>query len=151
MQASTLNLPRQRPAVFLLVAALVWWLLYQALLPEQGRAMVARLSGRGRLALLAAGLVVSMSLPLPAVAQTGTQLASDKGCYNCHGNPPRKNTPRFTDLALRYAPYKSRPDEARALAEQLRKGSFLEHVDAHERLSAETPAALVHWIIDGAR
>jgi uncharacterized protein len=33
MQASTLNLPRQHPAVFLLVAAFVWWLLYQSLLP----------------------------------------------------------------------------------------------------------------------
>jgi cytochrome c len=111
--------------------------------------MVARLSGRCRLALLAAGVVVSVVLP--ATAQTGAQLASDKGCYNCHGNPPRKSTPRFTDLAQRYAPYKLQPDQERALAEKLRKGSFLGHVDAHERLSAEDAAALVHWIIDGAR
>ena len=96
-------------------------------------------------------LTVWVALCPPAVAQaSGAQLAADKGCYNCHGEPPRKKTPTFAALAKDYAQYRGQPDKESALAEKLRAGSFLSHIDAHERLSAEDARALVHWIISGS-
>ena len=98
------------------------------------------------LTLLAAAAPVSS----PAATTSGAQLASDKGCYNCHGNPPKKKTPSFTALAKDYAQYQGLPDKEAALADKLRAGSFFGHVDAHERLSAEDALALVRWIISGS-
>lgn len=106
--------------------------------------MVSRLTG-----LTLAGLLAVSAWP-PAAAQTGAQLASDKGCYNCHGDPPKKKTPSFATLAKDYAQYQGQPDKEAALAEQLRTGSFFGHVDAHERLSAEDARALVRWIVSGS-
>lgn len=87
---------------------------------------------------------------LPAASQTGARLAADKGCYNCHGDPPKKKTPNFATLAKHYAQYQGQPDKEAALAEQLRTGSFFGHIDAHERLSAEDARALVRWIVSGS-
>lgn len=100
-------------------------------------------------------VAAALLMALPATAQTssppaGAQLASDKGCYNCHGTPPKKNTPTFTSLAKDYAQYQSQPDKAEALADKLRAGPFFGHIDAHERLSAEDALALVRWIISGS-
>lgn len=83
--------------------------------------------------------------------QASAQLAADKGCINCHGDPPKRKTPSFSELARSYAQYQDQPGAEQALAEQLRKGSFFGHIDAHTRLSAEEARALVRWLIDGAR
>lgn len=84
-------------------------------------------------------------------ALASTQLALDKGCYKCHGNPPKKNAPTFAELALRYAKHRGNAGAESTLVEKLRRGSFLGHIDAHERLSQEDAQRLVRWIIDGAR
>ena len=81
---------------------------------------------------------------------SGAQLAADKGCYNCHGDPPKKKAPTFAALAKDYARYRNQPEQEAALAEKLRTGSFFGHIDAHERLSADTALALVRWIIRGS-
>jgi cytochrome c len=96
--------------------------------------------------LLALGLAGSPSMP----ADASPQLASDLGCYNCHGNPPRKKAPTFAQLAADYA--KARDDERalRRLADKLRDGSIFSHIDAHERLSPEVALQLVRWISEGA-
>jgi cytochrome c len=73
------------------------------------------------------------------------------GCYNCHGNPPKKKAPTFAQLATDYA--KARDDDRalQKLADKLRDGSILSHIDAHERLSPEAALQLVRWISEGAR
>jgi cytochrome c len=96
--------------------------------------------------LFAAGL-----LPLAGGAATGAQLASDKGCVNCHSNlTPRKKAPTFKQLAAAYAPLRDRAEALRERAERLRSGSIFGHIDAHERLTAEEAAQLVRWLADGA-
>jgi len=97
---------------------------------------------------------MAWSLVAPALlatpAHASSQLALDKGCYTCHGNPPRKNAPTFAQLAARYAKHRSHTSAENVLVEKLRQGSFLGHIDAHERLSQEDAQRLVRWIIDGA-
>jgi cytochrome c len=83
-------------------------------------------------------------------AHASQSLASDRGCYNCHGSPPRQKAPGFAQLAQRYAPARGDDKALRHLAEQLRSSSPLGHVEAHERLSAEEAARLVRWISEGA-
>ncbi len=102
---------------------------------------------------LVAWMVVSLTAPvlLPAPALASSQLALDKGCYKCHGNPPKKNTPTFAELATRYAKHRGNAGAESNLVEKLRRGSFLGHIDAHERLSQEDAQRLVRWIIDGTR
>jgi cytochrome c len=101
----------------------------------------------GRWLLLSLALAASAGHP----ALASQQLASDLGCYNCHGNPPKKKAPTFAALATLYA--KARDDDAAQsrLAEKLRDGSIFSHIDAHERLSPEVARQLVRWISDGAR
>lgn len=110
--------------------------------------MVSSLTTR---ALVAATLACAL---LPASAQSnvqsGAQLASDQGCYNCHGDPPKKKAPTFAALSKDYAQYRGHPEQEAALAEKLRTGSIFGHIDVHERLSADTALALVRWIISGS-
>lgn len=94
-------------------------------------------------------LVVLLLLSTQAAASS--QLALDKGCYKCHGNPPRKNAPTFAELASRYAKHRGNASAETALVEKLRQGTFLGHIDAHERLSQEDAQRLVRWIIEGGR
>lgn len=96
-------------------------------------------------------LATSMLLPArPATASA--QLASDKGCVNCHSNlTPKKKAPTFNQLAAKYAPLRDHPAALSERAEKLRSGSIFGHVDAHERLSADEAAQLVRWLADGAR
>lgn len=99
--------------------------------------------------LMVLSLLLTPLLPsLPAHASS--QLALDKGCYTCHGKPPRKNAPTFAELASRYAKHRGNSSAENALVEKLRQGSFLGHIDAHERLSQDDARRLVRWIIDGA-
>jgi cytochrome c len=84
-------------------------------------------------------------------ARASQQLALDMGCYNCHGQPPKKNSPTFAELARRYEPHHGDAKAQQALVDKLRSGSIFSHINAHERLSEEAAAALVKWICDGAR
>lgn len=105
-------------------------------------------SGRRCLAALVAAFVM---LGGHQPARADGQLAADKGCLSCHSNrTPKKNVPTFAQLAERYAPLKAQPDALRDRAEQLRTGAIADHVNAHERLSAEESARLVQWLADGA-
>jgi cytochrome c len=97
--------------------------------------------------LLAACLALWPALP----AQASAQLALDKGCYGCHGEPPRRNAPGFAQLAVDYARYRGQADAARQLADKLRAGGLFGHIAAHERISQAECEALMRWIIDGAR
>lgn len=102
-----------------------------------------------------AGLAAALACALVSAhaqsgAPGGAQLAADKGCYNCHGDPPKKKAPTFAALSKDYAQYRGQPEQETALAEKLRTGSFFGHIDAHERLSADTAQALVRWIISGS-
>jgi cytochrome c len=85
----------------------------------------------------------------PALASS--QLALDKGCLNCHGEPTRRSAPSLAQLAADYARYRGQSDAPRKLADKLREGSLFGHIAAHERLSREECETLMRWIIDGAR
>jgi len=37
------------------------------------------------------------------------------------------------------------------LFDEFRHGELLEHVDAHERVSAETARTLIRWLFEGAK
>ncbi len=84
-------------------------------------------------------------------AETSAQLALDKGCFACHGDPPRKNAPTFAQLARDFARYQGQPEQEVRLADKLREGHVFGGIQAHENLSAESARALVRWIIEGAR
>lgn len=89
----------------------------------------------------------------PAVlpTQASSTLALDKGCYSCHGDPPRRGAPTMAQLATDYARYRGRPEAARQLADKLRAGGLFGHIAAHERLDTEECEVLMRWIIEGAR
>jgi cytochrome c len=97
-------------------------------------------------------LLLAASLPPAArAAESGAQLATDKGCVNCHSNlAPKKKAPTFKRLAADYAALRDRPEALRERAEKLRSGSIFGHIDAHERLSTDEAAQLVRWLADGA-
>lgn len=96
-------------------------------------------------------LLAASLLPAARAAESGAQLATDKGCVNCHSNlTPKKKAPTFKQLAADYAPLRDRPEALRERAEKLRSGSIFGHIDAHERLSAEDAQQLVRWLADGA-
>jgi cytochrome c len=98
----------------------------------------------------AAGLLVWAGLqPLPVRASA--QLALDKGCYSCHGTPPRRTTPSMDLLATGYAKFRGQPDAAARLAAKLREGGLFSHIAAHERLSPDEAQRLMQWLIDGAK
>lgn len=84
-------------------------------------------------------------------ARASAQLALDKGCFACHGEPPRKNAPTFDQLAKDFARYQGQAEQELKLADKLREGHIFGGVQAHENLSAENARALVHWIVQGAR
>ena len=88
---------------------------------------------------------------LLAMARHWDQLAADRGCYNCHGEPPRRNVPSFRELVVRYAPYRGKLDAAaeRKLVDRMHDGSLFSHVAAHERLSEEEAHVLVRWLVAG--
>lgn len=99
-------------------------------------------------------LTLALALPLQAAAaEGGAQLAADRGCYNCHGEPARRNVPSFRELVARYAVYGGRPDAAteQKLVDRMHHGSMFSHVAAHERLSEEDARALVRWLVAGGR
>jgi len=113
--------------------------------PRATRATRAATAGFG---LLLAALPAAAA-PSDAHLADG-QLAVDKGCYNCHGTPPRGKAPTFPRLAADYARQRNDPAAQARLADRLRDGSIFGHVDAHERLTPEEARRLVRWLADGA-
>lgn len=96
-------------------------------------------------------LTIGLGL-LPALAaQADARLAREQGCYNCHGEPPRRGAPSFAQLAADYAGYRGQAQAPRQLADKLHAGGLFGHIGAHERLSQEECETLMRWIIDGAR
>jgi cytochrome c len=87
-----------------------------------------------------------------ASAQESRQLAADQGCYNCHGQPPRRNVPSLAEIVDRYAKYRGRLDAAtlQQLTDRLHHGGAFTHVAAHERLTEAQAAQLVRWLVEGA-
>ena len=95
-------------------------------------------------------LLLALVWPLGAsAAQADQSMAMDKGCYNCHGQPPRKSAPTMAELAQQLRPFRGQPDAARRLADKLREGSVFSHIGAHERLTQQEAERLVQWLIDG--
>ncbi len=97
----------------------------------------------------AIGLIAGMTMA--SAVHASAQLALDKGCFACHGDPPKKSAPTFEQLAREFARYQGQPDQELKLADKLREGHIFGGVQAHENLSVENARALVHWIVQGAR
>ena len=105
-------------------------------------------SPRQRLALIG---VFAATLASPLSGQANSQLAVDKGCYACHGAYPRGDAPAFNKLADRLGRFKGNAAAEKDFVDGYGKGKMLEHVDAHERISRESAALLIHWLVEGAR
>ena len=97
-----------------------------------------------------AGWVAVMALLAPLSVLADMNLALDKGCFNCHGTPPRRGSPSFEQLAADYSKYRGQPEALPRLTARLHEGSLLGHIAAHERLRADEAAVLIQWIVDGA-
>ena len=93
----------------------------------------------------------ALGLPVISLAQSASALALDKGCYSCHGSSPRKNAPTFDQLAKDYAKYQGQTATEVTLAEKLHEKHLFGGIKAHEQLTQENAALLVHWIIEGAK
>jgi cytochrome c len=96
------------------------------------------------------GLAVLL-LGAPLAGQASAFLASEMGCYNCHGQPPRGDAPTMERLATRLA---GRQGDAKALqhaVDELLRGEPLQRIPAHERLSPETAQMLIRWLAEGGR
>lgn len=88
---------------------------------------------------------------LPMVARANAQLALEKGCYSCHGANPRGEAPPWQRLAGRLARLKGDEAAEKAFVEKFGELKLLERVEAHERISAQSAAVLVHWVVEGAK
>lgn len=95
-------------------------------------------------------LTLALGLLSALAAQASSQLALDKGCYSCHGEPPRRGAPTFAQLAARYARYRGQAQAPRQLADKLHEGGLFGHIAAHERISQQECETLMRWLIDGA-
>ncbi len=101
-------------------------------------------------AALTAGLLAAALVAAAPPAAASAQLALEQGCLNCHGEPPRRNTPSVQQLAASFVRYRGKAGAADTLARQLRKGSAFGHIAAHERITDEQARTLMQWLIDGA-
>ncbi len=97
---------------------------------------------------LVAGL---LSLTLPMAAQASSSLASEMGCYNCHGHPTRADAPSFERLVAKYAGRNGRAGAEQHAVDELLQGEAFRHIPAHEHLSPETARKLVHWLFEGGK
>ncbi len=94
-------------------------------------------------------LLLAMAAPL--AAQASSELAIEKGCYNCHGSYLRGEAPAFASLASKLARLKGDAPAQEKFVASYRTGKTLEHVEAHERLSPESASKLVQWLVGGAK
>lgn len=92
-----------------------------------------------------------LALAWPLAAQASSQLASDKGCYNCHGATLRGEAPGFDRLSSRLLKYQGDLAAEQKFVDKYLAGKMFEHVEAHERLSPESAKALVHWLVEGGK
>jgi cytochrome c len=98
------------------------------------------------------GLVFGvLALGAPLVSQASAALASEMGCYNCHGQPPRGDAPTLEGLAAKYRQRQGDAQAQQHAVDELLRGEPLRHIPAHERLSPETARLLVRWLFDGAK
>ena len=104
-----------------------------------------------RTAATAAAILLSASLLALPAAHASTQLALDKGCMNCHGNPIRQHVPNFEQLASHAAKYRDQHGADQKLADKLREHELFGNVTGHETLTPESALALARWIIGGAK
>ena len=91
------------------------------------------------------------TLLLPLAAQADSLLALDKGCYACHGAYRRGDAPAVDQLSKRLERLKGNAAAEKDFVEKYGRGEFLEHIDAHERISPESAAVLIHWLVEGAK
>lgn len=94
-------------------------------------------------------LLATAAAAQPAAGDADRQFAADKGCFACHGNPPRRNVRSFAEIAGEYARHREQPGADKELAARLRAGSLFSHIAAHERLTEDEAARLVRWLIAG--
>jgi len=92
-----------------------------------------------------------LTLVSPMAAQASAALAVEHGCINCHGLYLRDEAPNFERTSSRLAKYKGDAVAEQKFVESFRTGQMFGHIDAHERLSAESAKALIHWLVEGAR
>jgi cytochrome c551/c552 len=78
-------------------------------------------------------------------------LALEKGCLSCHGNPPRGRAPTMAQLAQEYARFRGQASEVQRLSSRLREHHLFGGVQAHERLSADEAERFVRWLVEGAQ
>jgi cytochrome c len=88
-------------------------------------------------------------LLLVSAVEASERLATDLGCYNCHGEPPRRNIRSFKELRADYASYRGQPEAIARLVDKMHHGGLFSHVAAHERLTEEQAQALVRWLVEG--
>jgi cytochrome c len=100
---------------------------------------------------VASKLLLPLLLASAPPVHASAQLALDKGCYSCHGEPPRRSAPSIAQLAADYARYRGQAEAPRKLADKLREGGLFAHIVAHERLSPAECETLMRWLIDGAK
>jgi cytochrome c551/c552 len=98
---------------------------------------------------LAAMLLAALTWPL--AGQASSQLASDKGCYNCHGTALRGDAPSFERLASKLTRYQGDLDGEQKFVTQFLTGDMFQHIDAHEQLTPEAAKALLHWLVEGGK
>jgi cytochrome c len=80
---------------------------------------------------------------------SASQLAADRGCYNCHAEPSRRGVRAFAEIRSIYAQQRANPNAQMRAVERLRRGSLFSHIAAHERLSEEEAVAVVRWLFAG--
>ncbi|MFN4350449.1 MAG: hypothetical protein ACK4F6_06570 [Hylemonella sp.] len=92
-----------------------------------------------------------LGLALPLASQASSSLASEMGCYNCHGQPMRADAPSFERLAAKFAKRSGQAGAEQHAVDELLQGEGFRHIPAHEHLSPETARKLVHWLFDGGK
>jgi cytochrome c551/c552 len=92
-----------------------------------------------------------LGLALPLASQASPALASEMGCYNCHGAPVRADAPGFERLSAKYAQRRDKAGAEQHAVDELLQGEGFRHIPAHEHLSPETARKLVHWLFEGGK
>lgn len=92
-----------------------------------------------------------LGLALPLASQASPALASEMGCYNCHGQPTRADAPSFERLSAKFAKRSGQAGAEQHAVDELLQGEGFRHIPAHEHLSPETARKLVHWLFEGGK
>lgn len=95
--------------------------------------------------------LLAASLITAAPAMASMNLALDKGCLSCHGQPPRGNLPTIERLAQKAERLRGQDDKIREEAAELRQPRPMGKVVAHENLTTEEAERLVRWLSEGGK